>query len=78
MVAGLHGGCVDGFCAAGWVGGGGLQSVVGYLGLALVFVWNGALRERFNCCFFGDFLLALVEFSFWWGELGTELSFYGV
>ena len=29
----------------------GLQPVTGYLGLALVFVWGGALREGFIFCF---------------------------
>ena len=33
----------------------GLRSVAGYLGLALVFVWDGALRERFCYCFSGLF-----------------------
>ena len=32
-----------------------LQSVTGYLGLALVFVWGGAPREGFNRYFLGHF-----------------------
>ena len=32
-----------------------LQSVTGYLGLALVFMGNSALQEMFNCYFFGLF-----------------------
>ena len=41
-----------------------LQPVTGYLGLALVFMWGSALRERFNL-FFKSFLLALTKFSNW-------------
>ena len=32
-----------------------LQSVTGYLGLTLVFVWNSAPREEFNRYFLGHF-----------------------
>ena len=39
----------------------GLRSVSGYLGLALVFVWDGALRERFCCCFSGLFGASIGE-----------------
>ena len=39
----------------------GLRSVSGYLGLALVFVWDGALRERFCCCFLGLFGASIGE-----------------
>ena len=46
-------------CGCGWPPGSwvlwDLQSVAGYLGLALVFVWGGALREGFNCNFSGLF-----------------------
>ena len=61
----------------------GLRSVSGYLGLALVFVWDGALRERFCCCFSGLFgasigeVLILVVVVVVGGG-GTGLSFYGV
>ena len=41
-------------CAAGIM----LQSVTGYLRLALVSVWNSAPREKF----FGTFLLVLTKF----------------
>ena len=45
-----------------------LQSVTGYLRVALVFMWHSALRKRFNCYFLGLFLLVLTKFSFWRGE----------
>ena len=41
-----------------------LQSAGGYLGLALVFLWDGAMQGGFNCFFFMGFLLVLGEFSF--------------
>ena len=61
----------------------GLRSVAGYLGLALVFVWDGPLRERFCYCFSGLFgasigeglILVVVVVV---GGGGTGLSFYGV
>ena len=40
-----------------------------YLGLALVFVWGGALRESLISVL-KSFLLVLVEFSFWRGGGG--------
>ena len=55
-----------------------LQSVTGYLRVALVFVWHSALRKRFNCYFLGLFLLVLTKFSFWLGGMGTGLSLYEV
>ena len=49
-------------CGGGfWWGRMGLRSVSGYLGLALVFVWDGALRERFCCCFSGLFGASIGE-----------------
>ena len=54
-----------------------LQSFTGYLRLTLVFMWNSALREKFNFSFSKSFLFALTKFSFWRG-LGARLSFYGV
>ena len=39
-----------------------LQSVAGYLGLALVFVSGGALREGFNCYFLEVFGSLVVSF----------------
>ena len=49
-------------CGGGfWWGRMGLRSVSGYLGLALVFVWDGALRERFCCCFLGLFGASIGE-----------------
>ena len=50
-----------------------LQWLTGYLGLALVFVWDGAQREAFSFYFSSvnkAFILA--------GGLGAGLSFYGV
>ena len=41
-----------------------LQPFAGCLRLALVFVWNSALREKF----FKSFSLVLTKFSFWQGE----------
>ena len=38
-----------GVCAGGLYSG--LRWIVGYLGLALVFLWGGAQREEFNFCF---------------------------
>lgn len=48
---------VEGAKAAATTAGAGflLQSVTGYLGLALVFIWDEALRERFNRYFSGLF-----------------------
>ena len=41
-----------------------LQSFTKYLRLALVFMQNSALREKFNL-FLKSFLLVLTMFSFW-------------
>ena len=48
---------VEGAKAAATTAGAGflLQSVTRYLGLALVFIWDEALRERFNRYFSGLF-----------------------
>ena len=77
-------------CGGGfWWGRMGLRSVSGYLGLALVFVWDGALRERFCCCFSGLFgasiggvlilvVVVVVVVVVVGGGGATGLSFYGV
>ena len=44
-----------------------LQWVTKYLGLTLVFVWNGTQREKSNFCF-SSFLLVLAKLSFWRGH----------
>ena len=41
-----------------------LQSFTVYLGLSLLFVWNSALREKFNFYFLRAFLLVLTKFLF--------------
>ena len=41
------------------------QSWAKYLRQTLVFMWNSALREKFNFYFFRSFLLVLTKFSFW-------------
>ena len=59
-------------------GGGGifcLRPVTGCLGLAMVFMWGSALREKFNL-FFKSFLLALAEFSIWRGD--WALGYYSM
>ena len=48
-----------------------LQSWTKYLRLALVFLWNRTLVEKFK--FSRVFLLLLTKFSFWWGRLSTRL-----
>ena len=40
----------------------GVRWIPGCLGLALVFVLGGALREGFSCYFLGAFLLVLAKF----------------
>ena len=55
----------------------GLQSVAGYLGLALVFVWGGALRGGLIAIFIGLFATVGGIFILA-GGLGAGLSFYGV
>ena len=56
-----------------------LQSFEGYLGLALVFLWNGALRHRCNFCFQEFFAsIGILFILVGGGELGAGLSFYGV
>ena len=44
------------------------QSVTKYMRLTLVFMLNSSLREKFNCYFFGTFLLVLTKFLFWQGD----------
>ena len=63
----------------GWNRGVGGQSVSGYLGLVLVFVWGGALREGGGLNrFFGGFF-ASVGWAFILARgLGGGLLFYGV
>ena len=51
----------------------GPQSVTGYLRLTLVFVWNGALREGFNC-YFSGFFARIYKIFILAGGLGTRLS----
>ena len=38
-----------------------LQPFTKYLRQTLVFIWNSALREKFNFCFWRDFLLVVVK-----------------
>ena len=40
-------------------------------------MWNGALREGFNC-FFRDFLASINEILILAGGMGTRVLFYGV
>ena len=56
-----------------------LQSVTKCLRLTLIFVWNSALREKFNCYFSGLVLLLFTKFSFLKGELtlGYHLTKFG-
>ena len=66
----------------GWGGGGGsinvgVQSVAGYLGLALASVWDGALQGRFYC-YFCDFFASINGIFILAGGMGARLSFYGV
>ena len=48
-----------------------------YLGLALVFVWNSALRDRFNFSF-REFFVTIGEIFNLAVELGAGLSFYRI
>ena len=52
----------------------------GYLGLALVFVWGGALRGRggVGFCLSAVFLLVLAEFLFWWVEWRWAIILWGL
>ena len=54
-----------------------LRSVTKYLRLTLVFMWNSALREKFNC-YFWDIFATINKIFILAGRLGTSLSFYGV
>ena len=42
-----------------------LQPSTKYLRLTLVFMWNGALQEKFNIFFFKSFSLVLAKLWFW-------------
>ena len=46
------------------------QSFKKHLRPTLVFMWNSALRQKFNFCFSVRFLLVLTKFSFWEGDWG--------
>ena len=66
--------------AGGWrVLAGGYWLVAGgwYLGLALVFVWNSALRDRFNFSF-QEFFVTIGKIFILAGRLGAGLSFYRI
>ena len=63
----------------GWNRGVGGQSVSGYLGLVLVFVWGDALREGGGLNrFFGGFFASVGWAFILAGGLGGGLLFYGV
>ena len=69
-----------GLVAAGWrvlAGGCWLVASGWYLGLALVFVWNSALRDRFNFSF-REFFVTIGKIFNLAGELGAGLSFYRI
>ena len=51
-----------------------LQSVAKYLRLTLVFMWNSAPREEFNC-YFSDLLASTNKIFILAGDLGAGLSF---
>ena len=66
--------------AAGWwlvVGGCWLVAGGWYLGLALVFVWNSALRDGFNFSF-QEFFVTIGKIFILAGGLGAGLSFYKI
>ena len=48
-----------------------------YLELALVFVWNSALRDRFNFSF-QEFFVTIGKIFILAGRLGAGLSFYKI
>ena len=54
-----------------------LQPFTKYLRLTLVFLWNSALREKFNFCFSRVFA-SIDKISILAGRLGARLSFYEV
>ena len=62
-----------------WLLAGGWRVLAGgwYLGLALVFVWNSALRDRFNFSF-QEFFVTIGKIFILAGRLGAGLSFYRV
>ena len=75
----VAGGCW-GLLAGGWwlVGIGGWLVTSGwYLELALVFVWNSALRDRFNFSF-QEFFVTIGKIFILAGRLGAGLSFYKI
>ena len=58
-----------------------LQSFTKYLRLTLVFMWNTALREKFNFCFqefFVSIIFVSIKFFIFPGRLCTRLSFYEI
>ena len=67
----VAGGCW--LVAGGW----GLLAGGWYLGLALVFVWNSALRDGFNFSFQG-FFVTIGKIFILAGGLGAGLSFYKI
>ena len=42
-----------------------LETIIKYLGLTLVFMWNSGIQEKFNNLFFKSFLLVLTKFLLW-------------
>ena len=69
-----------GLLAGGWwLGAAGWWLVAGgwYLGLALVFVWNSALRDGFNFSF-QEFFVTIGKIFILAGGLGAGLSFYKI
>ena len=62
-----------------WLLAGGWGLVAGgwYLGLALVFVWNSALRDGFNFSF-QEFFVTIGKIFILAGGLGAGLSFYKI
>ena len=74
----MAGGCWLG-AAGWWLGAGGwwLLAAGWYLGLALVFVWNSALRDGFNFSF-QEFFVTIGKIFILAGGLGAGLSFYKI
>ena len=62
--------------SSGVISGGGLQSVAGYLGLALVLGWGGGGRVWSLC--FGALLLVLAEFLFCRGAVHWAIILWGL
>ena len=56
-----------------------VQPFTKYLRQTLVFMWNSALREKFNfLSFFSSLLLILTKKIIFGGRLGTKLWFYEI